>query len=64
MSKRTISLVMIVVGGAIAVVALLADVIGFGDSSGIGLQQALGIAIGVILAIVGIGLALSKPKAT
>lgn len=62
MSKRTIALVLIVLGVVIAAGALAADTLGFGDSAGIGLQQTIGIAVGAIVAVVGLLMALSKPK--
>jgi len=61
MSKRTIGLVVIVIGVVIAVVALLLDVIGIGNKAGIGWMQLLGTAIGVVVALVGVWLAMSKP---
>jgi len=64
MSKQTIALGLIALGVLIAAVALAADVLGFGDSAGIGLQQSIGIGVGAVLAIAGILLALIKPKTT
>jgi len=61
MSKRTIGLVVIVIGVVIAVVALLLDVIGIGNKAGIGWMQLLGAGIGVVVALIGVWLALSKP---
>jgi uncharacterized membrane protein len=62
MSKRTIGFVLIALGVVIAVVSLAADVIGIGNVLGFGWKQQLGTAIGVIMAIVGVWLALSKPN--
>jgi hypothetical protein len=62
MSIRTIGFVVIALGVVMAVVSLAADVIGIGNQHGIGGQQLLGIAIGVLVAIVGVWLALRKPS--
>lgn len=62
MSKRTIGFVLIALGVVIVVVSLAADVIGIGNVLGFGWKQQLGTAIGVIMAIVGVWLALSKPN--
>jgi hypothetical protein len=61
MSKKTIGFVIIVLGVAMAVVSLAADVIGIGSKPGINWLQLLGTAIGVIVALVGVWLASSKP---
>jgi hypothetical protein len=62
MSKRKISLVMIVLGLAVALVSLGADFIGIGSSPGIHSTQIIGIIIGVIIALIGFWLKLKKPK--
>ena len=55
MSNRNIGIAMIVIGGLLMVVSLLADVIGVGWQPGVfGWKQMLGTATGVIFAIVGI----------
>jgi uncharacterized membrane protein (DUF441 family) len=60
MSKKTIGYILIALGVILAIVSLAADVIGIGGA-GFGWKQILGTAIGVIVAIVGVWLALSKP---
>lgn len=62
MSTKTIGFLLIALGVVVAVVSLAADMIGIGNRQGIGWQQLLGIAVGVIVALVGIWLSLSKPK--
>jgi hypothetical protein len=62
MSKKTIGFLVIALGAVIAVVSLAADAIGIGTHPGINGIQLLGIAIGVIVALFGVWLALSKPK--
>lgn len=62
MSKRTLGLVLIVVGAVAVVVSLAADALGIGSYPGINGTQLLGLAIGVIVALVGIWLGLSKPN--
>jgi hypothetical protein len=59
MNKKTIGYILIALGVILAVISLAADVIGIG-SPGFGMQQILGTAVGVIVAIVGVWLALSK----
>jgi hypothetical protein len=61
MSKKTIGIVLTATGAAVAVISLAADVIGIGLDPGFHGVQLLGIAIGVIVAVVGFRLALSKP---
>jgi hypothetical protein len=62
MSKKTIGFVLIALGVVMAVVSLGADAIGIGNRQGIGWQQLLGTAIGVIVVLVGVWLALRKPN--
>ena len=59
MNKKTIGYILIALGVILAVISLAADVIGIG-SPGFGMQQILGTTVGVIVAIVGVWLALSK----
>jgi len=61
MSKKTIGLVLVIVGVVILAVALLADTIGIGGSPGFGYRQLLMAGAGIIVALVGAGLALWKP---
>jgi uncharacterized membrane protein len=60
MNNRTIGFIMIALGVILAAISVLADVIGIG-SGGFGLKQVLGTAVGVVLAIIGVWLVLSKP---
>jgi uncharacterized membrane protein YgaE (UPF0421/DUF939 family) len=62
MSKKTIGYVLIVLGAVIAVVSLAADLLGIGNHPGLGWQQLLGTAVGVIIAIIGVWQAQSKPN--
>lgn len=64
MSKKTIGYLLILVGVILAFVSLGADVLGIGNQSGFGWQQLLGTAIGVIVVLVGVWLALRKPNQT
>ncbi len=61
MSKKTIGIVLAALGAVLAAISLAADVIGIGRDPGIHGAQLLGIAIGVIVAVVGVWQALSKP---
>ena len=62
MSKRTIGILLIVIGVILSMVSLFADVIGIGTYPGTHWAQILGTLIGVILSISGVWLALSNPK--
>ncbi len=61
MAKRTLGFLLIIIGVVIAVISLSADFIGIGNQQGIGWQQLLGTAIGVIALLVGIWMTLRKP---
>ena len=56
MSSRLIGIVAVVIGAIIAIVSLTADFTGLGDdeSFDVGAQQAVGIAVGVVILILGI----------
>ncbi len=60
MSSKMIGYVLIAAGVIVAAVALAADVIGIGNRQGIGPDQLIGAAAGVIVALVGLWLALRK----
>jgi hypothetical protein len=60
MSKRTIGIALIILGVVLLIVSLAADVIGIGNGTGIGWKQILGAAIGAVLALGGVWLALNK----
>jgi predicted phage tail protein len=59
MSKKTLGILLIVLGVILAGVSLTADTIGIGVGA-FGTKQYLGTAIGIIVAFVGVWLALSK----
>ncbi len=61
MSKRTMGVVLVVLGVVMLVVSLAADMIGIGNQAGIGWKQILGAVVGVIIAVGGVWLALRKP---
>jgi uncharacterized membrane protein YccC len=60
MSKKTIGYILIVLGVAIVVISLAADLLGIGNSMGYGWKQLLGAAIGIVVAIVGVWLGMGK----
>ncbi len=61
---KTASILLLVVGIGLLGASLLADVIGIGDSPGFGRQQTIGTAAGVVIAAVGLYLALkASPSA-
>ena len=53
MSKRTLGIVLIVLGLLLVVVSLAADVIGLGNGTGLGWKQLLGAAVGVVVMLGG-----------
>ena len=54
MSSKTINLVLIIAGGLLLLLSLLADVIGIGSYPGINWAQILGAAAGLAVLIIGI----------
>ena len=60
MSRRTMGIVLIVVGVVLAVISLAADAIGIGSYPGLNWAQILGTVVGAILALVGVWLAMRK----
>jgi hypothetical protein len=50
MSKRTLGIIMIVLGVLLAIVSLSADALGIGNGAGIGWKQILGAVVGVLIA--------------
>jgi hypothetical protein len=61
MSKRTIGFILIGLGVVGLVVSLAADYIGIGRYPGINTTQLLGAGLSLIVALVGVWLARSKP---
>jgi hypothetical protein len=61
MSKRTVAVVLILVGVAILVVSIAADVLGIGNAPGFGWKQILGTVVGGATALAGIWLMVNKP---
>jgi hypothetical protein len=51
--KRTIGIVLLIVGIVVLIVSVAADAIGLGGSPGFGFRQIVGVAVGAIAAIVG-----------
>ncbi len=56
MEKRTIGLILNLAGIAVAFVALAADSLGLGAVAGIGWKQWTAALVGVVVAVVGVGL--------
>jgi uncharacterized membrane protein len=56
MSKKTIGLVLIVIGVILAILSLAADAIGIGNQQGFGWQQILGTIVGIVIILIGIWL--------
>ena len=62
MSKKTIGVLLIILGVVVLVVSLAADGLGIGGMPGFGWKQILGTVVGVIVALGGVWLALNKPN--
>ena len=60
MSKKTISLIAIIVGVIVALISLIADFIGIGSYPGINAAQLGGIAVGLLIILVGLRLRRTK----
>lgn len=60
MSKKTISLVAIIVGVIVALISLIADYIGIGSYPGINYAQLAGIAVGLVIVLIGLWLRRTK----
>ena len=60
MSKKTISLVAIIVGALLALISLIADYIGIGSYPGINYAQLGGIAVGLLIVLIGLRLRREK----
>ena len=54
MSKKTLGIILIILGVLLAIVSLAADVIGIGNGMGIGWKQILGAVVGVLVAVGGV----------
>ena len=61
MDKLNANVVVLVLGGGLLLVSLLADVIGIGDNPGFGRQQTMGTVAGVV--VIAIGAYLMKKNA-
>ena len=61
MSKKSMSIALIIVGVVLVIVSLTADLIGIGGAPGIGWKQLLGTAVGLVVTLGGVWLMLSKP---
>lgn len=53
MNKRTLGVILLVVGVIVLLVALGADVVGLGSSQAFGFKQIIGAVVGVVVAAVG-----------
>ena len=61
-AKKTLGIILLVVGIVILVLSLTADLIGIGRTPGFRHQQITGTVIGAIVMVVGLILTLRKPK--
>lgn len=53
MSKKTVAMVLLVVGVLLFLISAAADSLGIGGYPGIGMKQVAGIVVGVVLAAIG-----------
>jgi hypothetical protein len=53
MEKKTLGLILIVVGIVVLLLSLFADLIGIGGYPGIGYKQVVGIIFGVVIIVIG-----------
>ena len=60
MSKRSIGLVINMLGVGVLILSLAADALGIGSGTGIGWKQWLGAAVGVVIEVSGFWFAQSK----
>ena len=61
MSKRTISILVIVLGLLLVVISLAADVLGIGIRAGFGVKQTLGTVVGALVVAGGVWWGWRKP---
>ena len=61
---KTAGIVLVIAGLIILILFLLADVIGMGSSAGFGRNQIVGALVGVVVAVLGLVLALRRQSAT
>ncbi len=54
MSERQLAYILIVIGVVVALVSLLADVIGIGSDEGFGTYQIVGLIAGIVVALIGL----------
>ncbi len=54
MSSKTINLVLIIAGGLLLILSLLADMIGIGSYPGMNWAQMLGAAVGLAVLVIGV----------
>ena len=59
-NKKTIGILMIVIGIALLIISLLADTLGLGGAAGFGWKQILGSVVGAIAVVAGLILAIKK----
>ena len=59
-NKKTVGIVLLVVGVILAILALIADRIGIGVVPGFGMKQIIATTVGVIMAVAGLVLTVRK----
>lgn len=59
-SQKTAGIILLVLGGGILILSLVADLVGIGGSPGLGPYQIIGILVGTVAAVVGLVLTFRK----
>ena len=62
MTNKTVGLVSLIGGGLLLLISLLADLIGLGSYPGLNWAQLTGVAVGLVVLLIGIWLTVKGPK--
>lgn len=62
MTNKTFSILLLVGGGGLLILSLIADLIGLGSYPGLNWAQLTGAAVGIVVLMFGVWLAFIKPK--
>jgi hypothetical protein len=62
MTNKTVGLILLIGGGLLLLISLLADLIGLGSYPGLNWAQLTGAAVGFVVLLIGIWLTIRGPK--
>ena len=62
MTNKTVGLISLIGGGLLLLISLLADLIGLGSYPGLNWAQLTGVAVGLVVLLIGIWLTVKGPK--